>query len=493
MNTMHSPHAPGTEGPVRDFSCDVLVIGHGCAGVAAALEADHDGAEVIVLEAASGGGGSAALSGGELYLGGGTALQRAAGFVDSPEAMATFLTLALGPGADEERIEEYSRGSAEHFDWLVAHGVPFRPGVYDDVAWVPPTEDGLMWMGERSYPYADHALPAPRGHRVASDGFGGKILMQQLSEAVAAQEIAVHTDTRARELIREEGRVVGVRATRFGERREYRARRGVVLASGGFADNTALLQQHAPRLTGWGVNSDGGDDGSGILMGQQVGAAVRNMAAGQVGIALIPQLMVRGMIVDSLGRRFLNEDVYPGLVGIAALTKHDLRVWVILDEQAFEEVSEPERWGTQPKFVAETVQELERELGMPEGALQGTITEYNRWADLGQDPYFQKAPRWLRPLRPPFAAIDVSDGLAPPEYGNNRAGTAAEVFTLGGLRATPHGAVLDLMGMPIPGLYAAGRVASSMHGGGYISGTSLGDGTFFGRRAGRAAANNPGV
>lgn len=491
MNTPQFSPAPGAEGVDHEVTCDVLVIGHGCAGVAAALEADHEGAEVIVLEAASAGGGSAALSGGELYLGGGTALQRAAGFVDTPEAMATFLTMALGPGADEERIDEYARGSAEHFDWLVAHGVPFRSGVYDGIAWVPPTEDGLMWLGERAYPYAEHALPAPRGHRVAADGFGGKVLMKQLSEAVAARSIEVHTSTRARELISNGERVSGAYATRSGARVGYRARRGTVLATGGFADNPRLLQQHAPRLTGWGVNSDGGDDGSGILMGQQAGASVRNMAAGQVGIALIPQLMVRGMIVDSLGRRFINEDVYPGLVGIAALAKHDLRVWVILDERAVEEVSEAERWGTRPKYSAESVTELEGALGMPEGSLQGTVSEYNRWAELGQDPYFHKASRWLRPLRPPFAAVDVSEGLAPPEYGNNREGTAAEVFTLGGLRVAPHGAVLDVSGAPIAGLYAAGRVASSMHGGGYISGTSLGDGTFFGRRAGRAAATAP--
>ncbi|MEB4614795.1 FAD-binding protein, partial [Leucobacter sp. M11] len=322
----------------------------------------------------------------------------------------------------------------------------------------------------------------------ASDGFGGKVLMERLSAALTARGITVHTDTRAQELLVAGGRVLGVRARHAEERVEYRARSGVILTTGGFADNAPMLRQHAPRLIDCGVNSDGGDDGSGILMAQRIGAAVRNMASGQVGIAAVPQLMVRGMVVDRLGRRFINEDVYPGLIGIRALMQHNLRVWIILDQEAFEEVSELDRWGTEPAFVTETVAELETELGMPEGALQHQVADYNRWAEQGTDPYFHKAARWLRPLRSPFAAVDVSQGIAPPEYGKRRGGVSAEIFTLGGLNARVDGAVLDLAGEPIPGLFAAGRAVSSMHGGGYISGTSLGDGTFFGRRAGAAAA-----
>lgn len=108
-----------------------------------------------------------------------------------------------------------------------------------------------------------------------------------------------------------------------------------------------------------------------------------------------PQL--GGLGVNSVGQRFINEDVYPGLVGQAALFKHNLQAWVILDEQAYEEVPVDERWGVQPHFVAETVEELEREIGMPEGALCSTVGEYNRFAELGEDPCFHKSSRWLRP------------------------------------------------------------------------------------------------
>ncbi|MGW5316935.1 FAD-dependent oxidoreductase [Nocardia thailandica] len=472
-----------------DHETDVLIVGYGCAGAAAALEADAAGAAVILLERQSGAGGSSALSGGEMYLGGGTPVQRACGFTDTPEAMEAFLLAALGPDADREKVGLYSRSGVEHYHWLAGHGVPFKPSLWDSPTWVPPTDDGLMWMGENAHPFDTIAAPAPRGHRVTSDGFGGKVLMAVLSEAIAGTGVAVHTDTAALRLVVEDGRVVGLVARHFDATVTYRARRGVVLTTGGFADNAELVAQHAPQLVGLGVNSDGGDDGRGIVMAQAAGAAVRHMSAAQVGISLVPGMMVRGMIVDKLGRRFVNEDVYPGLVGQAALYKHDLEVWVILDEQGYEEVPVEERWGVRPHHVAETLAELEQEIGMPEGALRTTVGEYNRFAERGEDPYFHKAARWLRPLRPPFAAIDVRRGMAPPEYGDG--GTArggAEVFTLGGLRTTVDGHVLDLDGTPIPGLFAAGRATSGLHAWGYISGTSLGDGTFFGRRAGTAAA-----
>lgn len=99
------------------------------------------------------------------------------------------------------------------------------------------------------------------------------------------------------------------------------------------------------------------------------------------------------------------------------------------------------------------------------------------------------APRWLRPLSPPLAAIDVKAGVRPPSESGNRRGTGASVFTLGGLHTTLDGHVLNLDGLPIPGLFAAGRASSGLHGEGYISGTSLGDATFFGRKAGATAAH----
>lgn len=495
-NTSHFTHSvapvPITEVGDVHRETDVLVIGYGCAGAAAALGAHAGGADVTILERASGPGGSSALSGGEIYLGGGTSIQKECGFDDTADDMARYLNAALGPDADAEKISLYCNDSLDHFDWLVGHGVPFKASVWDSPTWVPPTDDGLMWMGESAWPYRNIAAPAPRGHRVQSEGFGGRVLMASLTAAIAEREtITVHTDTTALRLVVDGERVVGVVARRFGEDFTYIARNGVILTTGGFVDNDEMLEQHAPQLVGLGKNSDGGDDGRGIVMAQATGAAVRRMSSGQIGIATIPGYMTRGIVVNYQGQRFINEDVYPGLVGQAALFRQGLDVWVVLDEQAFEEVPEAERWGLTPTHVAETVAELEEEMGLPERSLQVTIEEYNRHAERGEDPYFHKSERWLRPLTPPFAAIDVRLGIAPPEMGAAGSG-GAEVFTLGGLATDIDGRVRDLDGHTIPGLYAAGRAASELHGRGYISGTSLGPSTYFGRRAGQAVSKSDG-
>jgi 3-oxo-5alpha-steroid 4-dehydrogenase len=122
---------------------------------------------------------------------------------------------------------------------------------------MPSTEDGLMWMGERAWPYASIARPAPRGHRPPTGHYGGWLLMDKLIASAVTAGVRVEPDTSATQLIVEGGRVVGVRARRYGEQVEYRARRGVVIATGGFVDNEQMLAAHAPRLLGHGKVSDG--------------------------------------------------------------------------------------------------------------------------------------------------------------------------------------------------------------------------------------------
>jgi 3-oxo-5alpha-steroid 4-dehydrogenase len=193
------------------------------------------------------------------------------------------------------------------------------------------------------------------------------------------------------------------------------------------------------------------------------------------------------VIVDALGSRFVTEDVYPGLVSQAAMFSRRGPIWVIVDEDGFEAVDEKDRWGVRPRFVAATLAELEESTGIPAGGLAATVEAYNGFAEKGEDPYFHKGAKWLRPLRPPFAVIDPRAGFAAKDFESSAPSTGAAGFTLGGLHTTLDGEVLHVDGSPIPGLFAAGRASSGLHGAGYISGTSLGDGTFFGRRAGRAA------
>jgi succinate dehydrogenase/fumarate reductase flavoprotein subunit len=467
-----------------DHECDVLVVGFGAAGAAAAFEAASAGASVIVLERASGPGGSSAQSGGELYLGGGTAVQEACGFADDADNMLAYLKEALGPHADAEKLRLYCDGSVEHFEWFRARGVEFEGTLYDAPGWMPPTKDGLMWLGENAWPYNTVARPVPRGHRPPAEMFAGGVLMEKLSAAATAAGAVTHTDTRADSLVLDAGgRTAGVTARHFGAPVTYRARRGVILTTGGFVDNEEMLADHAPALLGHGKVSDGSDDGSGIRMAVAAGAATRRMSVVEVALTALPAALVRGMLVNALGQRFINEDVYPGTFSHAAVLHQPAPYWIVIDEKGFEDIPEADLWGVRPRHAAETLAELEADLGMPAGGLQATVGVYNKYAAAGEDPFFHKDPKWLRPLTPPFAAIDPRDGF----FGVGSE-TGVNGFTLGGLRTGLDGEVLGQSGQPIPGLFAAGRASSGIHGEGYVSGTSLGDGTFFGRRAGRAAA-----
>jgi len=151
----------------RDVSCwdretDVLVVGFGCAGACAALGAREAGARTLVLERASGGGGTSAMSGGVLYLGGGTPIQQACGFDDDPEEMARYLLASCGPRPDESKIRPYCEQSVAHYHWLTGHGVPFKPVYYPDYSGEPPNSDGLVTSGsEYAWPFCEIAQPAP--------------------------------------------------------------------------------------------------------------------------------------------------------------------------------------------------------------------------------------------------------------------------------------------------------------------------------------------
>lgn len=478
---------PLTDVAAFDIETDVLVVGLGCAGAAAASEAAAVGAEVLALERASGPGGSSAQSGGELYLGGGTAVQQACGFDDDADNMYAYLAAALGPHVDEEKLRLYCEESVEHFEWFRSVGVVFNESLYDAPTWMPFTQDGLMWLGENAWPYDQVARPVPRGHRPAATGWAGNALMDELLAHCRASGVQIRPDTRARALIADDaGRVVGLRATHFSEVLNIRARRGVVLATGGFVDNEEMLSDHAPVLLGHGKVSDGLDDGSGIQMASAMGAATRRMSVVEAAYTAVPAMVCRGMLVNAHGRRFINEDVYPGLFSHAALHQPG-PCWVLMDEDGLASIPAQDAMGVRPTHAAQTLTELEEELGLPPGSLETTVAEYNRDAAAGQDLLFGKSPRWLRVLQGPWGVVDPRHGFVPPRAGAPL-GTGFQGFTLGGLSTTVDGQVRAVDGSLVPGLYAAGRATSGIHGDGYVSGTSLGDGTFFGRRAGRRVA-----
>ena len=122
-----------------------------------------------------------------LYLGGGTKLQRACGFEDTPEDMFAYLMASVGDTPDEAKTRLYCEGSAPHYDWLLAQGVPFKDSMYKGKHVLQPTDECLIWSGnEEVWPYRDHARPAPRGHKVAQVGEHGGARMMEVLIARAA-------------------------------------------------------------------------------------------------------------------------------------------------------------------------------------------------------------------------------------------------------------------------------------------------------------------
>jgi 3-oxo-5alpha-steroid 4-dehydrogenase len=328
-----------------DVQADVVIAGYGIAGAAAAIEAARAGVEVLVLERTGGWGGAAALAGGFIYLGGGTPIQKACGFEDSVDNMCTFLCAAMGPGADEDRIADYCAGSLGHFDWLVDCGVPFKPSFWGEPGWEPPDDDGLMYTGgENAFPYNGIATPAPRGHvprmkdkRTGEKG-GGYMLMKPLVDTAAALGVQSIVDTRAQRLVVEsDGRVVGIIARQYGNELAVYARRGVVLATGSFAYNESMVARYAPRIAGRPAAAIEEHDGIAIQMAQALGADLAHMDATEVAFLVDPQLIVRGVLVNGRGQRYVAEDTYPGRIGQLTLYQQDDTAFLVLDAEAHEQ------------------------------------------------------------------------------------------------------------------------------------------------------------
>ena len=463
-----------------DLETDVLVAGSGSAGASAAIESRLAGAEVLMVEALTKLGGSSAMSGGVVYAGGGTSLQRALGIRDTVEDMYNFIVSSGSPHPQLDKVQLYCEESAEHFDWLFEQGVPYSQK-FTEAKGLPLGDESLYYSGnELAWPSREAARPAPRGHVPGVAGMtGGRRLMESLLPRARALGVTTRTSTEGRQLIVEsDGRVAGMLLESAGETLAVRARKGVVLACGGFIHNRDMLRHYAPELYDCSVPwANAGDQGRGIAMGMAVGGAALRMHQG-FAIAPIypPENVLSGIVVNTAGQRFIAEDSYHGVLGDAIAFHQGGKAWMITDQRSGYSFHQD---NFLPVAEASTIGDLAEKLDFPTGALQHTVAYYNRFAANGEDPLFRKAGQYVRPVQgPPYRAWDLSvtDAFFP-------------AHTFGGLHSTTDGQVLNSFGETIPGLYAAGRTVAGLPTAPYIaSGLSVGDCTFFGRRAGRHAA-----
>ncbi|GAA0234917.1 FAD-binding protein [Cryptosporangium japonicum] len=465
---------------------DVLVVGAGMAGVSAAIDAATAGARVLVIDRGGRLTCTSAMAGGHFYLGGGTPVQQATGWEDTPEDMAAYLR-AMSPTCDEEKIRRYADDSVEHFGWLESLGFEFERSYYPHKAVVQPGTQGLMFTGnEKCWPFDEIARPAPRGHKppFPGDMGGGGFVVELALKRLDALGVEVRYDTGATGLVvdgdvADGGAVVGATWRRFDEVGAVRAR-SVVLAAGGFVLNPEMVEAYAPRLgalfaRGMALGNTH-DDGLGIRLGESVGGVADHMEGAFFTAPFYPpEGNARGIVVNREGRRFVNEAAYHSRVAAYVFDQPGQAAYLILDSATMERPA----YGFQPLIDGwETIPEMEVGLGVPPGSLVETLGAYNAAAP--HDPEFHKAPEYVVPLdQGPWGAYDLTPGAC--FYSG---------FSCGGLRVTPDGELLRADGSVVAGAYAAGACASNIavDGRGYASGTQLGEASYFGRRAGRHAA-----
>jgi len=464
----------------RDF--DVIVVGSGGAGHAAANSAREQGASVLVLEAGPEVGGTTAMSGGVIYAGG-TSVQRAAGVQDSADAMfehyMTFNQWILEPGL----VRRYCDESAPTIEWLIGLGVQYKP-------------EKLYRAGVE---------PVPRGH--CAEGYGLEYLNTVHSHA-AGHDVEFACNSRVERLLMDaSGRVTGAHAAG-----EDLASGAVVLACGGLGANRELLRKYYPdaaRYDDWhhyiGAPTNHGDA---IRLGLAVHASIARSSWNQGVLLRAPHFNTTGIegfmppwlvFVNQEGRRFADETAPYAVMDGLINHQTGQRCYAVLDHAMFtgadgdSQYADPfnpgarcpnwehanlEKQLARGRIVrSDTLEELAHRIGAHPGALRANIERYNRAVAQGRDDQFFKDMRRTMPVfHPPFYATEL------------RAVTMVNSSV--GLEVDAEARVESLADEPIPGLFAAGEAAGGVVGKYIGGGNSLGSGAIFGRIAGRNAASH---
>ncbi len=562
-----------TERDQSEETHDVIVVGSGAGGMAAALTAAHHGLDVLVIEKSDYIGGSTAVSGGAVWIPG-NPLMKDVGQSDSREDAIAYLRAILGNRFRQDLVEAFLDAGPKMVDFFMQNTAvkfaprevspdyqPGQPGaagggrtidpvIYDgrklgpDFKLLrPPISEflafGGMMVGRKDIDTLLGTLKSPKNFwgttkllaRYAMDRLShargtrllmGNALAASLLESARAKNIAVATQTGAVELIEESGRVTGLVAETKGQRRRLRARKGVVLATGGFPGSAAMRARLIPHADQHYSMAPAGNQGDGMAIASARGATIgddniSNAFWAPVSVMttkdgkeirfphLIMDRQKPGLVaVDQTGRRFVNEATsyheFVEAMHKAHETRPTIPAFLICDARFIW------RYGlglvrpgprSYAPFIkagylvkAGSVAELAARLQVDAGTLTKTLADMNAFAETGIDTQFGKGSNaynrylgdpdhrpnpCLGPIKTaPFYAVKVFPG---------------DIGTAAGLRTDTRARVLDQQSQPITGLYAVGNDMNSIMAGAYpAAGITLGPALTFGYIAGEDLA-----
>lgn len=458
---------------------DVAVVGSGFAGLAAAITARSDGASVLLLEGSGELGGSSRLSGGKV-MGAGTRMQRRHGIEDDPEDLYRFYMALNRFRLEPAVVRALAESCGPTVDWLEDIGVAFDPR--------------MMTAGEEKV--ARMHITAGEGHAVIAT------LVRHARSIGVEFALGMQVD---RLLVRD-GEVYGVAVGN-----DTLETSSVVLATGGFGANPALVEKYLPRLAAddwyWYIGA-ATSSGSAFALGEQVDAQV--VGHGNAARLITPNFgnVLEGgylpgwlLIVNAEGRRFYDETSSYSVTG-GIVDAQPAPVYAVFDEaakaasspstvEATKKVSVGKRDGRAQKWVdsmleeqvehgavlkADTLEELAEKMAVPAERFVATVGIYNDDCALGIDSHYGKRSDVLAALeKPPFYATELR--------------LSHVAVTAVGLRIDSSARVIDDLGRPVQGLYAAGECTGGVVGETYVgSGNSITNAFVFGRIAGRSAA-----
>ena len=551
---------------IGDATVDLLVVGSGT-GLAAALAAHECGLSVLVVEKSSFVGGSTARSGGALWLPASPILDEA-GAGDTAQQAATYLNSAVAGSAPAQRsagflanvrgtVEMLRRTTPMRLFWardysdyhsekpggtasgrtcecrpfnssvLGDYRTRLRPGVLEVKIPMPTTGADYRWLNlmsrvpRKGLPLIVKRLTQGVGGLLVGRRYvaGGQALAAGLFAGVLRAGIPIWTDTSLRQLTTDDGRVTGAVVTHHGRDVMVTARRGVVLAAGGFDHSMAMRWKFQSESLGenlsLGARSNTGDA---IVIAQEAGAsidlmdqawwfpAVAPLPGADPLVMLAERSLPGSLIVDQTGRRFVNESTDYMSFGqrVLELGRSESPVtsmWIVFDQkyrnsyvfaaELFPRMAVPESWyeaGIAHRSA--DLAELGRKMGVPELPFLETMSEFNEMASGGIDSDFGRGnSAYDRYYGDP--TVTPNPNLRPLDHGPFYAVkiVLSDLGTCGGLRADDRARVLREDGTPIDGLYAIGNTAANAFGASYPgAGATIAQGLVFGYVAARDAA-----